>query len=197
MSDAARAMLCEHANEVPLGCPCAPGCYCKTRTCAPGGLYAHQNARPEPSSEAVRFAVRPMRASDHPRLYSDFLRSYRESDHTECIPNTPFFDVHKQEFAAVLALFTVLVAHPEGEDDEIAGWMAHKGRTVAWIYVKKVPWRGMGVCRLLMEEAGFLPGRPLAALYASSWALRRARHAGYPVTMCSHGEAMRLLWGAG
>lgn len=28
------AMFCEHANEVPQMCPCAAGCYCKTRTCA-------------------------------------------------------------------------------------------------------------------------------------------------------------------
>jgi hypothetical protein len=25
--------LCEHANENPNVCPCAPDCYCKTRTC--------------------------------------------------------------------------------------------------------------------------------------------------------------------
>jgi hypothetical protein len=25
--------LCEHANECPQSCPCAAGCYCKTRTC--------------------------------------------------------------------------------------------------------------------------------------------------------------------
>lgn len=28
-------MLCEHPNEAPNVCPCGPGCYCKTRTCAP------------------------------------------------------------------------------------------------------------------------------------------------------------------
>jgi hypothetical protein len=28
-------MLCDHPNEAPNVCPCAPGCYCKTRTCAP------------------------------------------------------------------------------------------------------------------------------------------------------------------
>lgn len=24
---------CEHANEVPVTCPCKEGCYCKTRSC--------------------------------------------------------------------------------------------------------------------------------------------------------------------
>ncbi len=23
------AMFCEHANEVPMGCPCRPDCYCR------------------------------------------------------------------------------------------------------------------------------------------------------------------------
>lgn len=27
------AMFCEHANEVPQACPCAPDCYCKDHTC--------------------------------------------------------------------------------------------------------------------------------------------------------------------
>lgn len=30
----ASALNCDHANEVPTACPCAPGCYCKTRSCA-------------------------------------------------------------------------------------------------------------------------------------------------------------------
>lgn len=29
-----QALFCEHANEVPARCPCAPDCYCKTHTCA-------------------------------------------------------------------------------------------------------------------------------------------------------------------
>jgi AAA domain len=27
------AMFCEHANEVPVSCPCPPDCYCKTHSC--------------------------------------------------------------------------------------------------------------------------------------------------------------------
>jgi GNAT superfamily N-acetyltransferase len=140
--------------------------------------------------------VRPLREADHAFTYSAFLRSYRESDHADGIPNTAFFDRYKLEWAAVLALFTVLIAHPESDDDEIAGFVAFKGRTIAWLYVKKHPWRGIGVGRLLMEAAGFAPGRPLWALYGASWALRHARAAGYPVAMVPHGEAVRMLLGA-
>lgn len=29
------AMLCEHANECPVQCPCSSDCYCKKHTCKP------------------------------------------------------------------------------------------------------------------------------------------------------------------
>lgn len=148
------------------------------------------------ASPSVRFLTRPVRESDHPFVYNSFLEAYRESDHTDGIPNGLYYDVHKQEWSAVMALFTVLVAHPEGDEDEIAGWIAFKGRTVAWICTKKHPWRGIGVARLLLETAGFQEGAPIWALYGSSWALRRARAAGYPVSLVPHGEAVRLLLGA-
>jgi hypothetical protein len=32
-SEEGRAMMCDHANEVPLLCPCDAGCYCKSHTC--------------------------------------------------------------------------------------------------------------------------------------------------------------------
>lgn len=144
----------------------------------------------------IRFLTRPLRATDHPFTYSAFLKSYRESDYTAGIPNDVFFDVHKQEWCSILGLFDVLVAHPEGDEDEIAGFIVFKGRTVAWIYTKKTPWRRMGVARQLLEAAGFLPGRPLQALFGSSWALSRARAAGYQVSLAPHVEAVRLLLGA-
>lgn len=34
MLDQDNPLFCEHANECPHTCPCAAGCYCKTRTCA-------------------------------------------------------------------------------------------------------------------------------------------------------------------
>jgi hypothetical protein len=33
--DASNPILCEHANEVPAQCSCAPDCYCKSHTCRP------------------------------------------------------------------------------------------------------------------------------------------------------------------
>ena len=39
-----RAVMCEHANEVPQACPCWGGCYCKTHTCKEKSLWF--DARP-------------------------------------------------------------------------------------------------------------------------------------------------------
>ena len=33
LPDRENPLFCEHANEVPQTCPCAPDCYCKDRTC--------------------------------------------------------------------------------------------------------------------------------------------------------------------
>ncbi len=33
LPDRESPLFCEHANEVPQACPCAPDCYCKDHTC--------------------------------------------------------------------------------------------------------------------------------------------------------------------
>jgi len=33
LPDRENPIFCEHANEVPQACPCAPDCYCKDHTC--------------------------------------------------------------------------------------------------------------------------------------------------------------------
>jgi hypothetical protein len=154
----------------------------------------------------VTFLTRPLRESDHAFTYANFLKSYRESDYTAGIPNTAFFEHHSQTWTTVLALFDVLVAHPEGDEDEIAGFVAFKGNCIAWIYVKKTPWRRMGVARMLLDAAGFKPSQNTAwadrtrtdikAMFGSSWALGRARAAGYAISLLPHVEAVRLLLGA-
>lgn len=150
-------------------------------------------AAPQPE---IRFVTRPLRESDHPFTYANFLKPYRESDYTAGIPNGAFFDAHKPVWTTILALFDVLVAHPEGDEDEIAGFIAWKSNCVAWCYVKKVPWRGQGAANLLLEAAGFQKGKHFWALFGSSWAMSRARAAGYAVSLLPHVEAVRLLLGA-
>lgn len=154
-----------------------------------------------PDPERVVFATRAMRATDEAFLYSAFLSWLRESDYSDGIPNTEFYAHYKAEWAQVLAHFTVLVAHPEGAEDEIAGFIAYQGRTLALIYVKKTPWRHMGVAQMLLRRSGFSLSEPMdkihlvRALYGSSRGLQWLRAMGYRVELCPHVMAVRALMG--
>lgn len=147
------------------------------------------------TTTAPRFLTRPARAADEAFLYSSFLRAFRESDQSEGIKNTEYFQTFKAQFGLVLRNFTVIVAHPEGEEDEIAGWIAFKGPVVAYVYTKKSPWRRTGVARVLWNAAGI--GIECRALYASRWSLALAKQKGLKVSMASFVEGTRLLMGAG
>jgi hypothetical protein len=151
----------------------------------------------EASSDVVELLARPMRASDEAFVYSNVLRWYRESDHAAGIPNDVFFQVFKAQIAAVLLHFTVIVAHPKGNEDEIAGVLAHKGTTVGFLYVKKDPWRQMGVATFLANAAGLKKTEPVWALYGSSRSLALARSKGWNVRLVPATQAIRLLLGVG
>lgn len=155
-----------------------------------------------PSTETVTFLIRPMRETDTAFLFSSFLKSFRESDFTDGIGNDSFYSTAKVEWARVLERFSVAVAHPEGNEDEIAGWLAWRGYAIGYVYVKHEPWRRMGVCRQLLTHAGFLtpegsprPSLLAIALYGSSRMLHLARSKGMRVELAAHVEALRLLSG--
>lgn len=163
---------------------------------------------PAPLPE-VTFAIRPARETDEAFLFSSFLKSLRESDQCEGIPNGRFFEHFKVEFQRISESFTILVAHPEGEADEIAGWIAFDGDVVGWLYTKHV-WRRLGAARRLLEAANLSkpPIRDreglvatestvdLKALYASKWSLALAKLKGVRVSMLPHTKVVRMLWGA-
>ena len=134
------------------------------------------------ASSDVSFRVRPTRASDEAFLYSSFLEWMRDSDASVGIFDRNFFRVFKAQWAAVLRDFDVLVAHPDGDEEEIAGYLAHRAGVVGFVYVKHTPWRQCGVATLLLNTAGFRKEQPIAALFASSRALALAESRGWKVT---------------
>lgn len=155
----------------------------------------------EPASD-VTFAVRPMRAEDEAFVYGSFLKEYRKSDHTAGIPNGTFFQIMKHQWSLVLQHFTVLVAHPEGSEDEVAGFIVfhvssdpRPVRTVAWVTVKHHPWGRLGVAKLLAEKAGLKKTETTWVLYASSRLMARARAKGWRVELVPAMQANRLLLG--
>lgn len=165
-------------------------------------------------TDDVRFLGRPVRDDDHPYLFQTFLREYRRSDHTGGIPNDEFYALFKQQWALVLQHFTVLVAHPETDENEIAGFIAYHIenarsrypiKTIAWIATKRTPWGKLGVAKMLMRAAGFATvdqaGKfvpmtdTLWVLYGSSFLMQKARARGWRVELVPATQSLRLLMG--
>lgn len=70
----------------------------------------------------------------------------------------------------LLATFTTLVATPDGETDEILGYVVHDGpRTVGFLYVREAM-RRKGVARALLDKAGVGSGEVVAPLMVSKLA---------------------------
>lgn len=148
------------------------------------------------ADDSVSFSVRPLRSGDEAFTYSSFLSWCRESEASAGIFDRNFYPVMKDQWASVLRTFDVLVAHPRGDEEEIAGYLAHKAGVIAFVYVKRSPWRQMGVATLLLREAGFDKGRPVAAMFASQRSLELARAKGWNITVLPGAlQAVRALLG--
>lgn len=150
-------------------------------------------ARLTMTTPAPRFLTRPARESDHAFIHSSFLESYRKCEETSGIPHRLFFDVFKREFVEVVKRFKVIVAHPEDDDDEIAGWIAFYGPVLGWIYTKKSTFRHCGAGRLLWNAAGL--GIDVSVIYVSKRSVALAKLKGLRITVLPHGKVVRMLWG--
>lgn len=103
---------------------------------------------------SLRSEVRPPK--DAPK---DAPKAFRY-DRAHC-RKTTYMAGQKRAIAAVLGACPVLVAHPTGAPDEIAGWVCYDGtaKLILACYVKHTPWRRQGVGSLLMQATG-LVGQP-------------------------------------
>jgi len=107
-------------------------------------------------SENLPVTVRPAVASDLPFIRNSWLRNYHEHGPLSQVPNDVFFaDAgHWGVVDRCLKVGVVLVAHPEGDDGAILGWLCGgPGATLNYTYVK-APFRKLGVARLLIERFG-------------------------------------------
>ena len=113
------------------------------------------------SAPPLRF--RPARASDEPFIYSSWLRSYHEGGvAARFIERDVFMEGQKMLIARLLRDSATWVAHPEGDDETICGWLcgaeeyadvSETGAIVHYVYVKSC-YRGLGVMRGLLEAVG-------------------------------------------
>jgi hypothetical protein len=143
-------------------------------------------------ASAVTFQVRLYRATDESFVYSSFLRSQRDEDAFAGVGNDIFFSTLKREMADMLATFNVFVAHPEGDEDEIAGYLLAHADVIGYLYVKREPWRQQGVARLLFDHASLTRRPSLRVMFPTSKGMRLARLKGIDVRPCRHVEALAL-----
>lgn len=142
---------------------------------------------------AAPFRTRNVCSTDYAFLFSSFLRTMRDEPVAEHIGNDAFYGTWKRAFEDVLATFDVLVAHPVGDEDEIAGYIAWKARTLGFLYVKRDPWRRMGVARLLLDASGLSrQAGPVAVLFPTERGRRLAKLKGFDIAACSHLGALAL-----
>lgn len=142
------------------------------------------------------FRIRERLLTDEPFCYNSFLRTMRDEVPFAGIGNDAFYGTLSRAMDQMLASFRTLVAHPEGEEDEIAGYILARGNALGFLYVKREPWRRQGVARLLWEAAGLHKAETVQVLFPVARAMAVAVQNRLPVRPCSHVRAMALIAGA-
>jgi hypothetical protein len=128
-----------------------------------------------------RFRLREARASDHPFVYSAWIRTaweahgalvmrFQKSEKPEdgtppraeyvraACRKTVFCEGQHRLVERLIRECDLLVAHHHAVEDEIAGFICFERarKVVHAIYVKKDPWRKQGAARLLMQGTGLV-----------------------------------------
>lgn len=115
----------------------------------------------EMNSKKMGYQIRPAKSTDINRIYSDWLRSYRQnSTSMKELPEKVFFDEHRRVINGILKTGTVLVLADCADDYVVAGFICFESDVLHYIYVKK-DFRKLGLASELMEAANFKRGREL------------------------------------
>lgn len=96
-------------------------------------------------------------SSDHPFVYSSFLKSYRDSPMVRGVPNTIYFSKQHDLIERFLTRASALpiVACSAKDPTQIYGYILGErtanGLVVHWVYVKQ-PFRSMGIAAGLFDK---------------------------------------------
>ena len=144
------------------------------------------------------FAIRAFRETDYPFVRSSFLEWLHETEHFRRMAYGPFKAFLGPILDSLLDSWEVLVCHPEGDEDEIAGWVlfSQEEQAIGFVYTKKDPWRKMGVARRLLEATGIPIDRQVRALFWSKRARLLARIKGIRIEPISYVDGLRIFSGA-
>lgn len=111
---------------------------------------------------ADNYILRPLRAADVPRIFSDWLKSYRGERELKYVPNPIFFHWHHRILESLMVDPTVawLVAVPSDKPDMIVGWacaqeFAGGALLLHYLYVAK-NFRRLGIGSRLLATLGLV-----------------------------------------
>ncbi len=100
---------------------------------------------------SLKFITRPGRETDHPFVFSSFLKSYRSAVNKDLVGDGVFFRVMHKQLERLLGRDRLIVAVVDGDEDEILGWALGGDAELHYVYTKK-SFRGKDVATGLIED---------------------------------------------
>jgi GNAT superfamily N-acetyltransferase len=94
--------------------------------------------------------IRAGRPSDHALVFDSVISTLRQSPHAKGASNAVLASL--VEPLVFSPAWTLSVAHPEGDDDTVLGFILHSADAIAWVQVR-APWRRHGIGRALVRHA--------------------------------------------
>jgi hypothetical protein len=114
------------------------------------------------ADESLEIKIRHGKPEDAAYIASSWLKGiFKGSYFAKRIPKETFNNLHRHVITHALSRSTVLVAHPEGDEDTIIGFLIydsqhHTKPLVHWTYTR-LAWRNVGIARQLFDVANLDP----------------------------------------
>lgn len=123
------------------------------------------------ASEMMDYTIRQYKETDLNRIYSDWLRSYKQhGTMLKDVSDKVYFDGHRKLITKLIDNGDVVVLADNKDDYVIAGFACYNADVLHFIYVKKY-FRRFKLATELMDYAGFARGCDLKVThYVGSYA---------------------------
>lgn len=101
--------------------------------------------------------IRVATEADVPFIFNSWLKSFRGSVTAKSISNPVYFDFHHKTIEKILQKSNVLIACDAADPTQVFGYVVAQNiegvKVLHYAYVK-FAFRGMGLCKLLLQDAG-------------------------------------------
>lgn len=136
-----------------------------------------------PSDIRIPVRIRFFDTSDANFVLNSWLKSYREAPAVSPVPPQYYFEGQQRLIAGLAETAQILIACDRDDPGQIFGWICYEqgleGSIILHFLYVKHRYRGFGVAKLLIGEAGWLPGAHMWAthLTRSGHSLMQKLHA--------------------